>query len=87
MSLTFMEADTASTIIEQAIERLTGDSIAHIRSRSLEETRNVAELRHRGTFRFITRFPLIGRGNVLRDRILTREQVEESLDRSLGSGR
>ena len=83
MLLMVSQASTASKILEQAVEQLTGDSAAILRSRSLEETRKVAEKRHGCAFRFVSRFPFIGRGNVLRDRLVTREDVEASLDRAL----
>ena len=83
MPLMVSQASTASAILEQAVEQLTGESVALLRSRSLEETRKVAEKRHGRAFRFISRFPFIGRGNVLRDRLVTRKDVEATLDRAL----
>jgi hypothetical protein len=69
--------------LEKAVEKATGEKIEDLRSRSLEETRRVAESRHRRPLIFISKFPFIGRGNVMRDRLITHEEVEESLDEAL----
>ena len=34
--------------------------------------------------RFVSYFPFVGRGNVLRGRLLSHKEVEEELDRALG---
>ena len=78
-----MLAMKASTILEQAVEQLTGESVAQLRGRSLEETRALAEKRSGRPFQFISSFPFIGRGNVMRDRVISHQEVEASLDRAL----
>jgi hypothetical protein len=71
--------------LERAVEASTGERVEVIRSRSLEETRRLAEKRQGRPLKFVSHFPFIGRGNVLRDRLVSHEQVEADLDAVLGS--
>lgn len=75
---------TALISLERAIEASTGERVEVLRSRTLEETRLVAEKKHRRPMKFVSHFPFIGRGNVLRDRLVSHEQVEADLDAVLG---
>jgi hypothetical protein len=70
-------------ILEKAVEKATGEAVNMLRARSIEETRRVAEKRHKRPFKFTSRFPFIGRGNVLRDRVVSHDEVERGLDEVL----
>ena len=72
-----------SPILQRAVEKATGETILQLRGRSLEDTRRVAEQRNRRPLKFISKFPFIGRGNVMRDRLVTHDAVEASLDEAL----
>lgn len=72
-------------ILERAVERATGQKASALRERTLDQTRRIAN-RHGGRkSEFLSQFPFIGRGNVLRDRIATHEQVEAWLDAAIKS--
>jgi len=73
----------ASQILEDAIERATGDKASSLRERTLTATRKIAEQRNKQPMRIKSAFPFIGRGNVLRDCVLTHAQVEAELDNAL----
>lgn len=66
-----------------AIELLVGHPISEIRNTPIEDQRHRAEQSCGQPTRFKSRFPLIGRGNVLRDRIVDRPMVERFLDEAL----
>lgn len=70
-------------VLDQAIERATGESVEELRLRTIEETRRIAEERTGRAMRFMSAFPFIGRGNVLRDRVISHDDVEAVLDRAL----
>ena len=76
---------SALASLEKAVEASTGERVEVLRGRSLEETRRLAEQKQRRPMKFVSHFPLIGRGNVLRDRLVSHEQVEADLDATLGS--
>ena len=65
------------------IEKRVGMTAEEMRRATLDELREAAEkkLGHRLTYR--VRWPLVGRGNILRDRILSHEDVERILDAAL----
>jgi hypothetical protein len=81
---TVMSPKALSTL-EKAVEASTGERVEVLRSRSLEETRRLAEKKYRRPLKFVSHFPFIGRGNILRDRIVGHEQIEADLDAILGS--
>jgi hypothetical protein len=68
---------------EEDVERLTGQKAENIRRQSLSEIRRGTEGRHGRTMRFISMFPFIGRGNVMRDRMVSHDRVEKMLDEAL----
>lgn len=72
-----------SSVLERAVERATGENVDVLRARPISDTRRIAEQRRGRPFQIISRFPFIGRGNVMRDRILSHERVEAELDRAL----
>lgn len=77
------KAPRASTGFVQALERETGESIEQLRNMTIDDRRRMLEKRPGFITRFASVFPFIGRGNVMRDRVLSREEVNEILDESL----
>jgi len=85
MSSPFTGVAENSTLrkLERTVERQTGQRAEALRSKSLTQLRKDVEQKIKGPMRFISRFPLIGRGNVMRDRIVNHQDVEKLLDESL----
>ena len=77
------ELAMASKLFEQAIERGTGMSIGEIRQTPIEELRRIAEKRLGHSLQFLSVFPWAGRGNVLRDRLVSRKEIDADLDDAL----
>ena len=69
--------------IERTVERITGTSVSELRRRSVDEQRGTAERQHGRPMQFVRRFPLIGRGNVLRDRIMSTAEIDRMVDEAL----
>jgi hypothetical protein len=69
---------------EATIEQATGQSIEYARKTPLDELRSNAERARGGPLKFVTFFPWIGRGNVLRDRMISHEQAEAAYDDAIG---
>ena len=61
---------------DEAIELVTGLSVAALRDATVDERRRAVEKATGQTMRFTSRFPVCGRGNVLRDRLVTHAQAE-----------
>lgn len=81
--LRYVATSIALNTIEQAIERTTGMRVSELRKQSVTEIRTLAEKSHGKPMRFTSSFPFIGRGNVLRDCLVSHEEVEASLDEAL----
>ncbi|MCL2186432.1 MAG: hypothetical protein FWB86_11370 [Treponema sp.] len=71
------------TTVERNAEKLTGLSTEEIRNFSPYELRNYLEKRNKKKLFFSTEFPVIGRGNVLRDSIITSEEINKEIDKIL----
>ena len=71
------------TAIEKNAERLVGLSAEEIRKCSPGELRRYLEKRNNKKLFFTTEFPVIGRGNVLRDSIITSEEINKEIDKIL----
>jgi len=69
--------------LEVSVERLTGKTVNDLRQFSIEDYRLELETRHKRPLRFVSRFPFIGRGNVMRDRIINSAKIEKQLDAML----
>lgn len=69
--------------VEAAVLLSTGRTADELRGMSPSELRLLAESRHGEPLRITTRFPFVGRGNVLRDRLLSHQAVEEMLTEAL----
>jgi len=69
--------------IEKNVERSVGLSAEEIRKCSPGELRRFLEERNKKKFSFSTEFPVIGRGNVLRDNIITTDKLNREIDKIL----
>ena len=69
--------------IERTVERITHTSVSELRNRSLEDQRVSIEQKHRHPMRFVSRYPTIGRGNIMRDRTKSHAEIEEIVDQVL----
>jgi hypothetical protein len=67
----------------EVIEKGVGKTIDEINRTPLDELRRDAEEKLGVRLTFRVRWPLIGRGNILRDRVLSREAIERRLDKAL----
>ena len=65
------------------IENKVGLSVKDIRSNSPYKTRIYLEGKNKKTLKFVSAFPFIGRGNVLRDGIRERSQINYEIDQIL----
>jgi hypothetical protein len=70
----------------QCIERSTGKSIDYLRRTPIDEQRESAEQKNGKPLTFKSYFPLIGRGNVLHDRLVTHAEAEAAFRRALRNG-
>lgn len=70
-------------ILERAVERITGKRAGDIRSQPLEERRAEIETARGRIMRFVSCFPFVGRGNVMRHNVINHIDVERSLDQAL----
>ena len=61
---------------ERAVECATGRSIESIRSTPLDDQRAEIERERGRPLDFVSRFPLIGRGFILRDRLVSHREAE-----------
>ena len=71
------------TVIEKNAEKVVGLSVEEIRNYSPGELRRHLEKRNKTKLSFTTEFPVIGRGNVLRDSIITSEEINKEIDKIL----
>jgi hypothetical protein len=71
------------TAVEKNVEKLIGLSAKTIRNYSPSELRTHLESRNKRKFSFTTEFPIIGRGNVLRDSVKTSEEINKDIDKIL----
>jgi len=67
----------------ESIEKRVGKTADEISRASIDELHNAAEKKLNARLVFKARWPLVGRGNVIRRRILTHDAVEHLLDRAL----
>lgn len=61
-------------------ERATGLNLNEIRKYSPENMRSHIEKRNRRRVLFVSEFPFIGRGNVLRDNLLDSNEINKEID-------
>lgn len=79
-----MTFSTAKNVVEDKISEMTGLSISEIKMYSPERLRAHLERRAEKKFSFVSEFPSIGRGNVLRDNIASTERINKEIDKILG---
>jgi len=73
-----------SEAVVKAIESDTGKTIREIQEQSLSDRRREVEANHGGhKMVFPVKFPFIGRGNVLRHRVLSHEEVDKRFNKAL----
>lgn len=70
----------ASELFERTVERATNQSIEDIRATPLDELRRQTEKRLGRPIRFVSAFPWVGRGNMLRDRLVSHEEAEAAYE-------
>lgn len=73
-----------STKLEQVIARKVGLSIEQLRQTNPVDIAKRIEQRTHKKLTFSSQFPFIGRGNVLRDGVITSDQINKDIDRILG---
>lgn len=66
----------------EALEKKTGESLRSMQETPIDVRREKYEKRTGKNLKFVSFFPLIGRGNVTRNRP-DREEIEEKLDKIL----
>jgi len=66
-----------------AIEKRVGKTHEEMCRTSTDELRLEMEKKLNTRLKFKVRWPLIGRGNILRDRVMTHEEVESLIDMAL----
>jgi len=70
-------------LVEKNAELITGMSVDALRDISPEKFRQYCEEKNGKGFIFVSEFPSVGRGNVLRDGIITRDVLDAEIDRML----
>ena len=71
------------TAIEKNAEKLVGLSAEDMRKYTPNELRCYLEKKNKKKFSFTTEFPVIGRGNILRDGVITSEEINKEIDKIL----
>lgn len=69
--------------IRTSAEKKTGLSSSDIQAYSPEEFRKYLEKKSGAKFRFVSEFPFIGRGNVLREKIASTQMIDSEIERIL----
>jgi phosphoribosylformylglycinamidine (FGAM) synthase-like amidotransferase family enzyme len=73
-----------SETIVRAIESEMGKTIREVQEQTLSDRRREVEANHKGRrMMFSINFPFIGRGNVLRDRVLSHEEIDKQFNEAL----
>jgi hypothetical protein len=73
----------ASNLFERTVERGLGVSIDTIRGTPIDGLRESVERSLGHPLQIVSVFPWAGRGNVLRDRLVSREELDTDLDNAL----
>ena len=70
--------------LEKTVERTTGRTIAQIRKMTLGEQRRLIEKKYGGhSMQFRKCYPIIGRGNIMRDHTKSLAEIEALVDKAL----
>ena len=75
------------TVVEKNAEKAVGLSVEDIRRYSPGELRLHLEKKNKKKLSFTTEFPVIGRGNVLRDGIISSEEINKDIDKILANSK
>ena len=75
---------TAFEEVKQRIAKSYGMTAEELAKKSPEDIREINEKRSGKKIKFVSEFPTIGRGNVLRDCIVTSEEINADIDKALG---
>ena len=70
------------SLIEKNAEKVTGLTVSELREYSPERFRGYLEKKKKKPV-FRSFFPIIGRGNVLRDNLVSSEELDSEIDRIL----
>lgn len=70
----------AETLIDRTIAESTGHSVEYLKDTPLDELRRNAEQKRGRPLKFVSVFPWIGRGNVMRDRLVSHEEAVAAYD-------
>ena len=83
--MTTQTADERTVLsrVEKTVERITHTSVSELRNRSLEDQRTRVEHKHGHSMRFVSRYPTIGRGNIMRDRTKSHTEIDAIVDQAL----
>lgn len=73
-----------TTELEQVIARKVGLNIEQLRQANPVDIAKHIERKTHKKLSFSSQFPFIGRGNVLRDGVVTSDQINKDIDRILG---
>ena len=71
------------TLLEQNVEEAMGESIEEIRNTTLAKRHEACRQRAGGQMPVVRRYPTIGRGNVLGDRVVTHADAEKAYEYSI----
>ncbi len=69
--------------IEKKVVEDTGLSLAQIKDFSPSKFREFLEKKNNKKFSFLSAFPVIGRGNILRDNLISSSQLNNEIDKIL----
>ncbi len=69
--------------LEQTVERATGCKADDLRNITLDEQRSAVEQKRGQRLVFRRTFPVIGRGNIMRDRTQSRADIDRLVDKAL----
>jgi hypothetical protein len=71
------------SLLERTVELILGCKAEDLRNSTLDEQRSAVEQKqgHRMVFRCA--FPVIGRGNIMRDRTQSRDEIDRLIDEAL----
>lgn len=69
--------------LEQTVERTIGRKAADLRNTTLDEQRSAVEQKRGHRLVFRRAFPIIGRGNIMRDRTKSRDEIDHLVDLAL----
>ncbi len=71
------------TIIENSAQKATRLNLTEIKSFSPHQLRKHLEKTNKTKFSFVSMFPYIGRGNVLRENIIDSKTLDQEIDELL----